>query len=261
MIARMKETLARIVSKTRAYRFDGERANHEQQAQETETSLGLLAAAAQQSDDDSRLHVLGSEAAHRARLARLNALDREMGLTATQQGERASILAALEQLREQREALAGPGEATARPRGFAFLAPAMAANPLLAALMTPWTLVVVALALAGVQTGRLNHAKHDLTESRAAEARLERTLTERTAERDAARDAANDANHDNAETARMVEAERARRLRAEREARRIRDAMEQARAGGPVDYGFGSVRPSDGSPGADSGDAAGRHPG
>lgn len=44
------------------------------------------------------------------------------------------------------------------------------------------------------------------------------------------------------QTVATIEEERARRVRAEAEARRIRNEMDQARAGGPVDYGFGSVR-------------------
>lgn len=127
-----------------------------------------------------------------------------------------------------------------------FLGPIAAANPLLALVTNPVAWMAAAFVLlAG--WGGWNHARAERMEHQRDNARAELDATERdllaaTAERDLLRDAAAQADAQSQQAAQTIEAERARRLRAEREARRIRDAMDQARAGGSVDYGFGGVR-------------------
>ena len=127
-----------------------------------------------------------------------------------------------------------------------FLGPVAAANPLLALATNPIAWMAAAFVLlAG--WGGWNHARAERMEHQRDNARAELDATERdllaaTAERDLLRDAAAQADAQSQQAAQTIEAERARRLRAEREARRIRDAMDQARAGGSVDYGFGGVR-------------------
>ncbi len=103
------------------------------------------------------------------------------------------------------------------------------------------------MSVTGWETSIWNGCRADRLEAQRDIARAEHDATERdllaaTAERDLLRDAAAAADAQSQQAAQTIEAERARRLRAEREARRIRDAMDQARAGGSVDYGFGGVR-------------------
>jgi uncharacterized protein with ATP-grasp and redox domains len=106
-----------------------------------------------------------------------------------------------------------------------------------------WTGAIAAVGVWGayndVRAGRLENERN---EARATVETLEREVMEASAQRDALADAVANATADSQQAAETIEAERARRLRAEREARRIRDAMEQARSGNPVDYGFNGVR-------------------
>lgn len=110
-----------------------------------------------------------------------------------------------------------------------------------------------ALALLGgfsmVQTGRLA-----LEQAAHQETRAEREMAER--QRDEAREiaermtaVAQEADAQSRQTAETIERERALRQRAEAEARRIRRARDQAVSGGPIDYGFGSVREPEAGPG------------
>lgn len=243
----------------RGYRFDGERDNHADQLAQTQTSIGLMAAAATRTDDDGLRQALQTEHTLRERLGELNKNRRDRGLTLEEGYERASIIkglealgtpATLETLGDKPMSLFG---AVGQPRRFLPALPGLAWAQVL---MTPWTLVVLALAGVGVQTARLNNAKDDLTEARGDLAAAVRSLetARETAERLA--DGIQQADAQTRATAELVERERRRRSAAEREARRIRDAMEQARAGGgPVEYGFGGVR--DAEPVSGAGDGGG----
>ena len=248
----------------RGYRFDGERANHADQAAQTNVSLGLMAAAAQRTDSDSLRQALQTEHTLRQRLAVLEENRRERGLTMEEGWERASIIRGLEEIGtpatlethgSRRMALFGP---VGQARGF--LGP-MA--PWLA-LVRPWMIWTAALALAlgwgGLQSALKERVENQRDEARAALQTAERNLVEA---REAAAQLAgtvNEANQDNAETAALLERERHLRRAAEQRARRIERAMEQARAGSPVDYGFGGVRndsTTEGAAGSDRHNAAG----
>lgn len=88
----------------RAYRFEGERQNHAEQAAQTQTSIGLMAAAAQQGDDDHRIQAMQTELTLRARQDVLNRLRAERGLTGEERGEFESIDRALSNLGPQEPA-------------------------------------------------------------------------------------------------------------------------------------------------------------
>lgn len=251
----------------RSYRFEGEQANHAEQAAQTGVSLGLMAAAAQRTDDDSLRQALQTEHTMRARLDVLHAKRRGQGLTPEESWERASILkglsgvgvvATLESVGDKPMSLFG---AVGQPRR---LLPALPALGWAQVLMTPWTLVVIALAGMGVQSARLENAKDDITDARADLGAAVRNLEEAREVTERLADGIRNADAQTRVTAELVEQERRRRTAAEREARRIRDAMDQVRAGGPVEYGFGGMRDAgavEGAAGANSGDASGGGPG
>lgn len=235
----------------RAYRFDGEESNHADQRRQTETSIGLMAAAAAAPDptDAQRLQALQTEHMLQARKTVLDAKRAERGLTMEERYELESINRGLADLlgpapvaleTHGGRRLSQFGDVGQR-RGFLGAVPALAGVA-----VRPWMLwsgALAAVALWGgyndVRTGR---AINERDEARAELANTERDLLAANAERDLLRDAASQADAQSQQAAATIEAERARRLRAEREARRIRDAMDQARAGSGVDYGFGGVR-------------------
>ena len=220
-------------------------------AQETRTMLGLMAqanSAGAAMSDEQRLMLIQAAPGMRAREAVLLSIPNR---STVEENE-------LHMIRREMAALEGRD---VQPRRFLPALPA--ASPVLAVLLSPYTWLVALGAFCVLQMGlkervenQRDEARRELSEARESlEASV--ALTERL-QRDI-----NAANRDSAQTAATIEAERARRLAAERQARRIRDEMARARAGaGSVDYGFGSVR-DDGAvpPGAGGGDAAGRDPG
>lgn len=244
----------------RDYRFESEQANHEDQRRQTETSLGLMAAAATHGDDEHRLQAMQTESTMLDRrrvlvgkrhtvLSRLT-LQRRPGLSQAERWELASIERSLAELWAPKATPEDIGDqrlsefgAVGQPRSF--LGPLAPASLALGA-VRPWMLWTGAIAAVGVwgayndvRAGRLENERN---EALATVESLEREVMATSAERDMLRDAAVQADAQSQQAAQTIEAERARRLRAEREARRIRDAMEQARAGNDVDYGFGGVR-------------------
>ncbi len=235
----------------RAYRFDGEERAQEDQLRETRVSLAMMASA---TDDPDQLRMAtdiedGAE-------KRLAVLLGKPQLALAEKRERDDIQRALQARRQSFDAprLVQRTDGGWRPQGFAAIGAMAAFRPWMA-----WAgAIALLLGLVGVQTGRLANAKADLREERAETAALARDLAQTNAERDLLADAVQQAGAQNRQAAETMEAERARRLRAEREARSIRNAMEQARAGNSVDYGFGGVR-DDGqaTPGASGGDSAG----
>lgn len=112
------------------------------------------------------------------------------------------------------------------------------------------------LALLGFQTARLEHAKADVREARADLAMSERNLAAARETATALAENARQAAAQSRQTAETIETERALRARSDRERRRIQDALEQARAGAPIDYGFGGVRDAGDQSGAGRGDDA-----
>lgn len=247
----MKALLSRLVAGARGYRFDGEEQNHADQLRETQAALSMMAAAAPDDPDQARMASEIEDGAEN----RLVVLLGKPRLTLHEKRERDAIQAGIA---ERRQSFDAPAERPSRIR--ALFAPLATANPLAGILMSPalWVAAAFAIPAAGaaVQTMRLHHAKHDLTEARADLAQTERTLAARTTERNllARRAAAADAQSQR--TADNIEAERARRLRTERELRRVRDAMDQAGSSGPIDYGFGGVRDAGPSPGPGDGASA-----
>lgn len=235
----------------RVYRFDGEEANHADQRRQTETSIGLMAAAAAAPDptDAQRLQALQTEHMLQARKTVLDAKRAERGLTMEERYELESINRGLAELigpapvsldthGSQRLATFGAVE---QRRGLLGAVPALAGVA-----VRPWMLWTGALAAVALWGGyndvRAGAAINERDEARAELANTERDLLAANAERDLLRDAASQADEQSQVAAANWEAERARRLRAEREARSIRNEMEQARAGGPVSYGFDGVR-------------------
>lgn len=268
---RMGAFVSAVVRGARPYRFDAERSNHADQAAQTHVSLGLMAAAAQQTDDDSLRQTLQTEHTLRSRLAVLESNRAMRGLTLEEGWERASIIRGI-------EALGTPAtlEALGPQRLSAFgavgqrrsLLGPLALPGVWGVLSSPLAWVVIAFALPATwgawEKGRADRLEGRLEDVRGDLANRERDLIAANAERDLFADAVSAADAQSRQSAEMIEQERRRRLRAEAVARRIQRDMEAARAGQPVDYGFGGVRDAgapDGSPGPGSSDATRDHPG
>lgn len=236
----------------RPYRYDGEEEAHAEQLRETQIALGLMASADASDPDQLRMATEIEDGAE----ARLVVLLGKPRLSLAEKRERDDIQ---RRITERRQGFASHLEqrtdAGWRPQGFAALA--------LMGGMKLWMIFGGVAALAGlwggVQTWRVDNLKDDLREARAERAQLERSLAQTTTERDMLADAHELAIAQSQQTSATIEAERARRLRAESEARRIRNEMARARDGVPdIDYGFGGVR-DDGAatPSAGGGDTAG----
>lgn len=247
-----------LLAGARSYRYEGEQASHAEQLRETEISLSLMAGADTENPDQVRMASDIEDGAE----SRLTVLLGKARLTLAEKRERDAIQAAIAARRQ------GFGDAppvlverSTQTRMARFLAP-LAASPALAILLSPWTWLVASLALVGLQTARLNNAKGDLQDVRADLAMSERNARDLATTNERLTAEVNNANRDASVSAANWQAERDRRVRAQQDARRIRDAVEQARAGNSVDYGFGSVRDAGAaSPGATGGDTAGRDPG
>lgn len=230
-----------------------------EQERETAVSLGLMAQAAAAGPDMSDEQAIFLSASTKGMRDRIEVLLGNPRRTLPQERELVMIQRELARL-EGREA--APVAAPSRIRGLMATA---AANPLLAVLSHPATWVAAAFcvpaAWGSVQTWRLNNAKGDLREARASLRATEEALVTARATQERLAQAVRDADTQTRQTAETIEAERARRVRAEREARRVRDALEQARAGGVIDYGFGGVRDAGGAAPGPGGDRpAGGHP-
>ncbi len=205
------------------------------QERETRVSLGLMAQAADAPEPTPEQQIFLSQSEHGMR-ERLSVLLNIPHRSLAQEREKVAI--------DQWLGRNNPAPAAHTPvQGF--LGPLAPASLALGA-VRPWMLWTGAIAAVGVwgayndvRAGRLENERN---EARATIGTLEREVMEASAQRDALADAVASADAQSQQAAETIEAERARRLRAEREARRIRDAMDQARAGGNVDYGFGGVR-------------------
>ena len=204
------------------------------QERETRVSLGLMAQAADAPEPTPEQQIFLSQSEHGMR-ERLSVLLNIPHRSLAQEREKVAI--------DQWLGRNNPPAPQTQARGF--LGPLAPASLALGA-VRPWMLWTGAIAAVGVwgayndvRAGRLENERN---EARATVETLEREVMEASAQRDALADAVANATADSQQAAETIEAERARRLRAEREARRIRDAMEQARSGNPVDYGFNGVR-------------------
>lgn len=221
------------------------------QARETEVSLGLMADAARAGADmtpEQQIFLSQSEHGMRERLSVLLGIPHR---TLAQEREKLAI-----------EGWLAPADQTAPNapiRGF--LAPVAAAT-----WFRPWMILAAGWALTAafcaVQMGLKERVEDQRDEARADLAQTERALVAARETQARLADAVREADTQTRQTAETIEQERARRLRAEREARRIRDAQAQAAAGGPVDYGFGGVRDAGGAaPGPGDDRPAGGDPG
>jgi hypothetical protein len=172
---RIKRGWGRLVAWTRAhlpggraYRHANEQANHAEQARTTQTSIGLLAMAAQHGDDEHRIQALQTEATLVSRQVVLERNRADRGLTNEERGELASIQRSLTLLHP-------PASPQAYgPRPLANFGPVGVATsflggvPWLAFLGSPITWIAVGLAAFGVQTARITHLHHDLDGARQA---------------------------------------------------------------------------------------------
>jgi len=212
---------------------------HQETARETGVMLGLMAdanAAGPEMTDEQRILLINAAPGMRAREAVLLNIPNR---STVEENE-------LHMIRREMAKLEGREQAApAQPQIRGFLGPLAPAGVAIG-MVRPWMLWTGAIAAVGVwgayndvRAGRLENERN---EARATIGTLEREVMEASAQRDALADAVASADAQSQQAAQTIEAERARRLRAEREARRIRDAMDQARAGGNVDYGFGGVR-------------------
>jgi hypothetical protein len=244
------ETPKRLILGARGYRFEGEQEAHAEQLRETQVSLSLMATA---SDDPEHIR-MASEIEHGAE-NRLTVLLGKARLTMEEKGERDAIQRAISARRQS----FAPAAVVA-PRRFL---PALATGPMLGVLLSPWTWLVALGAFCVLQMGLKERVENQRDEARRELEQARESLDASVALTERLQRDINNANRDSAQTAATIEAERARRLAAEREARRIRNEIERARAGAPsIDYGFGSVR-DDGAvpPGSGGGDAASDRPG
>lgn len=98
------------------------------------------------------------------------------------------------------------------------------------------------LGFAGFQYARAEKLDDQLTDARGDLEMAERAIESERETNAALAANARAAAEQGRQTAETIQQERALRARADRERRRIQDAMEQARAGAPLDYGFGGVR-------------------
>lgn len=163
--ARVRRGWSRTVAQARGYRYAGEQATHAEQLRETEVSLSLMATADPNDPDQLRM---ASDIEHGSE-NRLAVLLGKPRLTLEEKRERDAIQAALGMRRQAFDAppVIVQREAAPAPMG---LLGSLGGGPLTGILMSPLTWVAVAFMVPGawgmVQTARLNHAKHELTETR-----------------------------------------------------------------------------------------------
>lgn len=258
VLDRARTLMERVRSNTRAYRFEGEQANHARQLAETKASIAGFEKVEQnpEATPEERYWLNQHRAGMEDRLAVFEAKPR---LTVEEMNERDAIethLYGAPLPRQGRNVLVARTDAPTGPKRF------LAASPVAAILLSPWTWLVVTLGLLGLQTGRIGNLKDDVHDLRADLAMAERNAADLANTNHRLTEEVNNANRDASVSAANWQAERDRRLRAQQDARRIRDAVEQARRGESVDYGFGGVRnPEQPSAGAAGSDASGGHPG
>ena len=232
----------------RGYRYAGERDTHEEQLRETQIALSMMATAP---EDQTRM---ASDLEHGAE-NRLTVLLEKPRLSVAEKRERDAIQAAL-QARRQSFDVDAPVPAV---RGF--LGPMAVAGG-----VKLWMILAAGWALTGgfalIQMGLKERIEDQRDDARADLAMTERSLEAARETQERLADAVRAADAQTQQTAATIEQERARTRAAQREARRIRDAMDQVRDGGSIDYGFGGVRDAGGAAPGPGGDrSANRDPG
>jgi hypothetical protein len=230
---------AKIARKPRAYRDEGEQAAHEDDLQQTKTTLAQMALEARSNDDSEILAVLSGIKILKGRLKGLNNLERRGDLTGAREVERAMVRRDLRTHMAMQRQVEPP-----RPMG---LLGGLAAAPLLSGpiLWIGGALLVWGVGATGVawERGvRLEHVKHVAEEQQAA-AMAWRTRSQQQQE------ALNAARAQSQASAETIEQERERSRAYARQQARMRDAIRQVDSGGdPPDWGIG-VRDVGAAPG------------
>lgn len=222
LLDRARRLALRLIGR-REYRFAHEEGNQAEQLRMTQTSIGLMAAAARQGDDDSRRQAAQTEMTLRDRKKEIIKKRRKQGLTEAERLELESINRGLAELIAAEAATDEPPVLVRREAGWTpprFLS-ALGGIQLWQALAVGWA---VTFGLLGVQTARVANAKHDLREmadTARANAETAHRWQERAEEyREGLVDAANVAR----QAADALESERERQARAAaRERRRNRE--------------------------------------
>ncbi len=238
VLDRARTLMERVRSNTRAYRFEGEQANHARQLAETKASIAGFEKVEQnpEATPEERYWLNQHRAGMEDRLAVFEAKPR---LTVEEMNERDAIethLYGAPLPRQGRNVLVARTDAPTGPKRFLS---ALGGIQLWQALAVGWA---VTFGLLGVQTALKERIENQRDEARANLAMAERHLEATRIERDLLAEAAVAADQNSQQTARNIEAERRLRNRAEAELRRARRAIEQAGSDGPIDYGFGGVR-------------------
>ncbi len=233
---------------------------HTETARETRTMLGLMAsatAAGAEMTDEQRLLLIQAAPGMRAREAVLLGIPNRSSVEENE----------LHMIRREMAAIEGRDEPPAAPRIQGFLGAGIAASPLIAILGSPLTWIAAGVAAFGVQTARITHLHHELTDARGAarqNAEAARTWEERAhAYEHATEDAAAAARI----TTATLESERARARAAAARERRRQDELRQVDAGGAPPAWERSLRgdaaaadqPGPATPAADSDPSGVRH--
>lgn len=226
LMERARDLWGRVTTGARAYRFDGEQANHAQQLAETQAAIaGFERVEANPEATPEERHWLNQ---HRAGMEdRLAVFETKPRLTVEEMNERDAIethLYGAPLPRQGRNVLVRREGGETGPKR---LLGAVAASPALAILLSPWTWLIASLALVGIQTARIGNLKDDVREARTETQRAveERDAWKERTERYA--QAVADARQIATETADALEAERARAARAAaRERRRQREIQD-----------------------------------
>ena len=232
--------MAAFASGHRAYRFDGEKANHAAQLSETRAAIAGMEKVAAAGPTPEQQFWLNQ---HRAGMEdRLAVFEGKPRLTVEEMNERDAI---------ETHLYGAPLPRLGVSRVQGLLSPLATGAPWMAILASPVTWIAAGVAAFGVQTARLEHAKHDLANAQRVarqNAVAAHTWEERAhAYEHATADAAAAARI----TTQTLEAERARaRAAAAREQRRQRD-IAQVTHGGPAPDWDSSLRgdtPPEGEP-------------
>ena len=159
----------------RSYRHANEQANHAEQAAQTQTSIGLLAAAATHGDDEHRIQALQTEATLISRQSQLERNRAERGLTPEEMGEHASIIRGLADLHPPVASLASMGSQRLADFG-AVGGTLVRATPwglILGVLGSPITWAVLGVSAFGAQSWRIERLHHELAQAQADTAAME----------------------------------------------------------------------------------------
>lgn len=221
--------LSHLFSGARAYRYEGEKDNHADLLRERRVSLSMMETADPENPDQARM---ASEIEHDAE-NRLTVLLGKPRLTLEEKRERDAIQAALAARRQGFDAPVLVERQTPWSAPKRFLGTLTTANPWLAVIFSPWTWLVVTGSLLLLQTGRIGNLKDDVADLKADVAMAERHLENERQIRERLVEEVRAADLLSQQTARNLEAERARTRAANERERRRQRALREVDAGGP----------------------------